>query len=95
MAAPDYVEKLPMLYDEFAECARFLGASLPPTFAFASAKELMRGTPAFWEHYVLPKVGVDFGGLHHFLREPYPDGPNPYVQRIEENLARLRQVLGP
>ena len=93
MAAPDYVEKLPMLFDEFAECARFVGASLPPTFAFASAEELMRSTPAFWEHYVLPKVDDDFGGLYRFLSAPYPDGPNPYVQRIEQNLARLRKTV--
>jgi hypothetical protein len=92
MAARDYVEKLPLLYDEFAECARFAGPSLPPTFAFESAEELMRGTPAFWEHYVLPKIDVDFGGLYRFLSEPYPDGPNLYVQRIEENLTRLRQM---
>jgi hypothetical protein len=92
MAARDYVDKLPLLYDEFAECARFVGASLPPTFAFDSAENLMRCTPAFWDNYVLPKVNDDFRGLYHFLNDPYPDGPNAYVQRIEENVARVRQL---
>jgi hypothetical protein len=92
MAACDYVDKLPLLFDEFAECARFAGAGLPPTLAFASVEELMRSTPAFWERYVRPKIDGDFGGLHTFLNDPYPDGPSPYVRRIEENLARLRQM---
>jgi hypothetical protein len=35
----------------------------------------------------------DFGGLHRFLNDPYPDGPNPYVERIEAHMARLRQRL--
>jgi len=91
MAAPDYVEKLPVLYQEFAEAERFAIAKLPSTFAFESADELMRKTPAFWESYVLPKINNDFRRLYTFLNDPWPDGPNPYVQRIEANIARLRQ----
>jgi hypothetical protein len=47
-------------------------------------------TPAFWDNYVRPKVDGTFRGLYNFLSDPYPRGPNPYVQRIENNLARLR-----
>ena len=44
----------------------------------------------------VPPLNADFtffGGLYRFLSAPYPDGPNPYVQRIEQNLARLRQTV--
>jgi hypothetical protein len=91
MAASDYVEKLPVLFDEFSEAARNAGAQLPSAYTFASSDELMRKTPAFWEKFVRPKIDRDFDGLHAFLNDPYPHGPNPYVQRIEENIARLRQ----
>jgi len=41
------------------------------------------------------ETGRDFGGLHRFLNDPYPSGPNPYFQRIEANLERLRQRMPP
>ena len=91
MAAEDYVDKLPILYAEFAEAARY---SKDPTHfvaMFSSAADLMRKTPAFWEKFVRVKLDRDFGGLHQFLNDPYPSGPNYYFERIEANLERLRQ----
>jgi hypothetical protein len=92
MAAPDYVEKLPVLYMEFAEAARYSGNSSSKSILFSSAEDLMRNTPGFWQNYVFPKINRDFGGLHRFLNEPYPDGPNIYLESIEMNLARLRKL---
>ena len=92
MAAPDYVEKLPVLYLEFAEAARFAEGKSHPAIAFRSAEDLMRNTPEFWAKYVWPKINKDFGGLYRFLNHPYPDGPNFYVNAIEANLARLRKL---
>jgi hypothetical protein len=89
MAAGDYVEKLPVLFGEFAEAARHAPASSAHLFAFGSAEELMRKTPAFWEKYVLPKVDGEFRRLYTFLNDPYPDGPNEYLQSIWANIARL------
>ena len=94
MSASDYVEKLRVLYEELTEAARFADAPLPGKFAFASAEQLVRNTPAFWERYVRPKIDRDFGGLHTFLNDPFPDGPNPYLQRIEENIVRIRAASG-
>jgi hypothetical protein len=91
MAARDYVEKLPILYAEFAEAARYNYGKA--RFVFKSAEELMRNTPAFWENYVWPKINVDFGKLYTFLNDPFPNGPNLYLQRIEQNLATLREKL--
>jgi len=93
MAATDYVEKLPVLYGEFAEAARFDGAKALRAFPYTSEEDMMRQTPAFWERYVLPKLEQDFGGLHHFLRKPYPDGPNAYLERVQHNIARLLEKI--
>jgi hypothetical protein len=42
---------------------------------------------------VLPKINDDFRRLYVFLNDPYPDGPNSFVRRIESNLQRLQQQL--
>lgn len=93
MAATDYVEKLPVLYLEFAEAARFNGPASPKSIAFNSAEELMRNTPVFWEKYVWPKLNNDFGGLYRYVSDPYPHGPNFYLDAVEANLARLRRLV--
>ena len=41
----------------------------------------------------LPGVpGVEGAGVA-FLNDPYPDGPNDYIRRVEQNIARLRRML--
>ena len=89
MAAPDYVEKLPVLYLEFAEAVRHDGPNAGRLAAYHSAEELARNTPSFWKHYMLPRIHGEFGSLHLFLNDPGPDGPNPYLQAIERNIARI------
>jgi hypothetical protein len=91
MAAEDYVEKLPFLYAEFAEAARFSGDTAHFVSSYSSAEELMSRTPVFWESFVSVKLNGDFGGLFRFLNNPYPDGPNDYLQRVEANIQRLRR----
>ena len=93
MAADDYVDKLPILYTEFAEAARHDGGHAAFIAKFKGADDLLRRTPAFWYEFVLPKLERDFGGLHRFLNEPYPEGPNEYVRRIEANMERIRQLF--
>ena len=34
----------------------------------------------------------DFGSLYRFLNDPYPDGPNFYMDRITSNLENLKQL---
>jgi hypothetical protein len=94
MAAPDYVDKLPILYLEFAEAARYSGdGKMKAGGFFSSAEDLMQKTPLFWDNYVKNKINREFLGLWRALNDPYPDGPNPYIQRIEANMARLRREL--
>lgn len=94
MAADDYVEKLPVLFAEFEESARFYAGKMSGITTFTNPEDLMRKTPEFWEKYVLPKLENDFWGLYRFLNRPYPAGPNPYVEHIQANITRLRQKLG-
>jgi hypothetical protein len=89
MAAEDYVEKLPVLYAEFAEASSFHKGKTHFIDMFTSAEDLMRKTPGFWQNYVHPKLDRDFSGLHRFLNDPFPDGPNDYIRRIEKNMERL------
>lgn len=93
MAAPDYVEKLPVLYQEFAEAIQYDPGHAESLREFTSAQDLMRKTPLFWQQWVLPRINRDFGNLHAFLNQPYPAGPNPYVQNIEENLGRIKSSM--
>ena len=92
MAADDYVDKLPELYGEFAEAAEFSGPNAARA-PFTSAADLMSKTPGFWEGYVVTKLNNDFDRIYTFLNQPYPGGPNDYVQRIERNIERLRRKL--
>ena len=94
MAAPDYVEKLPVLYLEFAESARHPDTKWaePP---FASEDDLIQKTPAFWDKFVVPKINIQFEGLHKYLNEPYPDGPNEYMNHVQANIDQLRRRLNP
>lgn len=92
MAAFDYVDKLPVLYSEFEEAAAYSGSESRAA-AFTSAEDLMSKTPGFWTGYVQRRIKEDFAGLHTYLNDPYPEGPNQYLQRIEKNLSRLQGVL--
>jgi len=91
MAADDYIDKLPVLFLEFAEAAKFSGAQWNKAVTFNTAEELMRNTAAFWKNYVWPKVDRDFLKLYCFLGNP--DGTNEYLDAIHANLGRLAQRL--
>lgn len=92
MAARDYVDKLPVLYSEFAESVEYNKTGTSRTL-FTSAQDLIQKTPVFWEKFVRAKIEKDFQGVYRFLNDPYPEGPNDYINRIEENIARLRSGL--
>ena len=89
MAAADYVDKLPILFEEFAESARYSGTKL----MFESAGHLLKMTPGFWEKYVVPKIEKDFQGNYRFLAELNPGGVNAYLAAIEANIERARRLV--
>ncbi len=93
MAADDYVEKLPILFQEFAEAARYQSGDPKATGMFSSPADLMEKTPVFWEKYVLGKINRDFDGIYRFLNNTYSDEENWYLRRVEANIERLRAQL--
>ena len=93
MAAKDYVEKLPVLFSEFAEATKFSHDETHFIGMFSSATDLMQKTPIFWEKFVQTKLNREFGGLYKFLNDPFPSGPNEYLDKIESNMERLRRKL--
>jgi hypothetical protein len=93
MAADDYIAKLPILYEELAEAARHAPENPRPIARFASAEDLMRKTPLFWENSVQAKLANELGGLCRFLNDPYPSGPNEYLDRIQANIERLKSRI--
>jgi hypothetical protein len=93
MAAEDYVDKLPILYEEFAEAAQYSRSKTHFIALYSSAEDLMRKTLAFWEKVVQTKLTRDFGGIFRYLNDPCPDGPNSYLERIEANMDRLRDLF--
>jgi hypothetical protein len=95
MSADDYVDKLPILYSEFAEATAYSGDHTHFISTFTSAEDLIRRTAGFWENGIRPKLDSELLGLWRFLSRPYPDGPNEYIDRIEANMARIQRPPQP
>lgn len=89
MAAPDYLDKLGHLFNEFEESHNYFDTP-PGGRLFKSPRQLLNNTPGFWTQQVLPKLDGDFEGVYRFLADPYPDGPNPYLAAIAANLSRIK-----
>ena len=93
MSDPRYVIKLPVLYQEFEESDGF--RNIPPEKRmFKSLHDLLQNTPAFWENIVRKTLNETCHGLYKFLANPYPDGRNPYLEKVEENINIVRQMVG-
>ena len=89
MSDPGYVDKLSVLFDEFEESDDYRGVPKEQRL-FKDRDALIRGTPGFWQNVILDKLEADCHGLYRFLAEPYPDGPNPYLESIERNIDRVQ-----
>lgn len=58
--------------------------------AFKSATGLIQRTPTFWQKFVLRKLESDYQAVYRFLAQPYPHGPNPYLEAVERNMIIIR-----
>ena len=93
MAASDYVAKLKDLYVELAESTLHIEKRSGVGGQYTSVEDLMRDTPDFWENYAKRKLENEFQSLYKYLSEPYPDGANTYLERIEANIVKLRKSM--
>jgi hypothetical protein len=92
MAADDYPDELEILYEEFTESDDYLGVPKASRM-FSSPADLIRKTPGFWQHVVLPKLEQDYRGVYRYLADPSPDGPNPYLEAIERNMKIINKRI--
>lgn len=92
MSAADYPDKLEALYREFLESDNFVDMPKAKRM-FQSSQELIMRTPDFWNKLVKPRLETDFQAVYRFLARPYPDGPNAYVEGVEQNIAIVRQRI--
>lgn len=88
MSAPDYVTKLPILYQEFREAYDFEGLPEDKRM-FQNFPDLMDRSPAFWEKFVRPMLDTEMGGMYKFLETT--GQTNPYMQAIEANIKEVRR----
>lgn len=89
MGDPEYLQKLPALFDEFEEIDRLRGLTNTER-PFPNLDTLVDATPAFWDQFVLPRLKDDYAGVYRLLNDPYPDGPNAYLASAEANINELR-----
>ncbi|MEY4941225.1 MAG: hypothetical protein RIQ93_2960 [Verrucomicrobiota bacterium] len=92
MAAADYPDKLGILFEDFQESDDFIHVPVSRR-SFGSAQELAERTPLFWKKFVLPKLESDYQAVYRFLARPYPHGPNPYLEAVERNIAKIKSRL--
>lgn len=90
MAAPDYPDELEILYREFRESDDFLRTPAAER-SYKNAQQLIEHTPIYWEVFVRPRLEMDFQAVYRFLARPGLDGPNPYIEAIERNMARIKE----
>lgn len=86
MAAPDYVAKLPFLFDEFEEADNYNHVPKSKR-VFSSAGQLVSGTAGFWQGFVRPRLETEFSGVYRYLALPAPSRRNPYLDAVERNVA--------
>lgn len=90
MAAPDYPAELEILFNEFRESDTF--AHVPPSRrTYETAAALVADTPRFWREFVMPKLEDEFSAVYRYLAQPFPHGPNPYIEAVEKNIARIER----
>jgi hypothetical protein len=91
MSDPRYPDRLEPLFKEFEEsyCYQQLPESQWP---FKSFESLLRGTPAFWDHFVKRKLNEECAGVWRHLACPLT-GRNPYMDSLASNLAKIREMI--
>ena len=90
MSAPDYPQKLEVLFGEFHESDNFV-AMPRDRRRFKSPQDLVLKTPYFWTKVIRPRLDSEFRKVYRFLAVPYPDGPNAYLDAVERNIAIVRE----
>lgn len=92
LGSPHYLEKLPLLYQEFQEAASTQNLTTT-TLYFNSIDEFYAQTILFWNTIYSAVLKDDCHSLFKYLNNPYPDGTNSYIDIIRNNIQTLQKRL--
>lgn len=93
MAAPDYPKRLPFLYREYVEAAKYSKITEGGIAGYQSAEDLLRRTRGFYAERVQHMLENQWGGVHRALLHHFPSGENEYFNAINANLDRIDALL--
>ena len=91
MAVPDYIEKLPVLYNEFNEGYDYEGIDYLKSTGyviFSSAEDMRNKTPSFYEFWVKNHF-KKMDSVYKVVSLYFEDRKNHYIEAIEENMKKI------
>ena len=80
MSDPDYLHKLPSLFNEYREG----GVS-----GYASSEDLIAKTPLFFEEFVMQRLTDDFHSVYRYITNHF-GGNNLYIEGIRRNIEIIK-----
>lgn len=93
MSTDDYIDKLPILYNEFVEAYHFKRLNTSKDhepMVPENADALIKSTPKFYEDVALTRFKL-MGSMHEYLRYHFNSAENPYISGIERNIAIIKE----
>lgn len=95
IASRYYLERCrDFLFLEFVAAGmdRTTSSSGATVMLYATAEDLLRKTPGFYEHLVKRRLEVDFAQVYRYIA-PHFGGDDPYARAIQRNLDYLRELI--
>ncbi len=89
MAAPNYLNELDNLFEEFQECVQRQGPAAETLAVYSSAEDMRAKTPQFFRGHVMRMLTMQWGGVYRFLERPLGSGRNPYLEAIAKNIRKV------
>ena len=83
MSDPNYLKKLPSLYEEFEE------GGVP---GYTSAQDLVEKTPQFFEDFVMRRLIEDYHSVYRYAANHF-GGKDLYIEGIKRNIESLKKSL--
>lgn len=93
MSTDDYIDKLPILYNEFVEACNFKNLDKSEgqeSMIPENADALIKSTPKFYEDVALTRFKL-MGSMHKYLQYHFNSADNPYISGIERNIALIKE----
>lgn len=89
MAAPNYLEELDGLYEEFHECVEAEGPAAGALAVYKSPDDMRAKTPQFFHGHAMRLLVNQWGGVYRFMERPLGSSKNPYLEAIEAHIRSL------